>query len=225
MFPGRNVVAINKFTRHTPEIFHSFHGVAINFRNISNSVFFLQKITSCALQRVTPRHTQSRGHSLLVEALDSLVAQRLTLPRMALVPAAMPSCQVSRKTLALRVETRNHGWQRAREKNNVSTNVATAQVCFTMHSPTPSRSLVTRGIDMCSVTAMTHCGSFFPETRQVLLIAQFVSSHSLSVAGSILCEHSLPPQGRIVQASKGRSGGQATRSGACPTLRDRPDTV
>ena len=33
----------NKFIRHSPEIFPRFHNVAIGFRNVRNSAFFLQK--------------------------------------------------------------------------------------------------------------------------------------------------------------------------------------
>ena len=72
--PGHNLVAIKKFTRHTPDIYPSFHGVAISNRNIRNSAFFLQRVTPCELQRVSPRLAQSWGYSSRVEAVDSSVA-------------------------------------------------------------------------------------------------------------------------------------------------------
>ena len=63
---GHDMVAINKFPRHTPEIFPRFHSVAISFKNVCNSAFFLQS-TPCALQRVASPLAQSGG-------IDSLVA-------------------------------------------------------------------------------------------------------------------------------------------------------
>ena len=50
LFSGHHVVTIDKFTKHTPEIFCSFHRVAISFRNIRNSTFFLPRVTPCLSQ-------------------------------------------------------------------------------------------------------------------------------------------------------------------------------
>ena len=46
---------------------------------VGNSAFFLQRVTPCTLQMVTPRLAQSRGYTPRVEAFDSLVAESLTL--------------------------------------------------------------------------------------------------------------------------------------------------
>ena len=77
LFSGRDMVAINEFSRDTPEIFPCFNSVANRFRKVCNSASLLQRATPCALQKTTCRLAQSGGYSN-VSKLSTLWCEQYT---------------------------------------------------------------------------------------------------------------------------------------------------